>query len=203
MKKENIAKMIGAILGVMFLSFTAHAGVIKVGDVLDLSLRGVPHAEQQKVNSMLRVRDSGKVKIPIINVEISAAGRKPEDVEKSIEAAYKNAEIYRAPTISIQVHEKKKDEEVIQKVVVVGGEVRRPGRVQYRQGMTLMEALQQAGGRGTFASKYLFLTRKHAASGELRRYKYNYKDAKTQALKVYPNDVINVPVRGPGWKDNG
>jgi len=162
----------------------------------------VPVDEQAKVHSKLEVRASGVIRIPMINKDVRAAGRDPEAVEREIEALFKKAEIYRAPTISVQVHAKKKDEQVWKKVVIVGGEVRRPGRVQFREGMTIMEALQQAGGRGTFASKYFYLTRKDKA-GVLKRYKYNYKDSKTHGLKVFPNDMLNVPVRGTGIRDHG
>ena len=174
----------------------SRAELIRVGDVLEISLKGVPPAEQAKVYSKLEVRDNGVIRIPMVNVDIKAVGRKPQDVERSIEAAFKKAEYYVAPTISIQVHPKKKNEEVTQKVVIVGGEVRRPGRVQFRDGMTLMEALQQAGGRGTFASKFLYLTRKDMRTGKLVRQKLLYKDPKVKAKKVLPNDLINVPVRG-------
>ena len=154
------------------------------------------------MHSRLEVRGSGKVRIPMVNKDVQAAGRNPEVVERNIEALFKSAKIYREPTVSVQVHKKKNLDTVIKKVVVVGGEVRKPGRVQYREGMTVMEALQQAGGRGTFASRYFYLTRKNK-KGELKRYKYNYKDSKTHALRVYPDDVINVPLRGPGIRDKG
>ncbi len=201
MRLSNYLNLLGVVVGVLFFSMftpSSHGGVIKKGDTLFLSLKGVPAAEQAKVNGEYRVRDSGNIRVPIINVNIRAVGRRPEDVERSIEAAFKKAEIYVAPTISIQVKERGE----VRQVVIVGGQVRHPGRVQYREGMTLMEALQQAGGRGTFASKYFYLTRKDK-SGKLKRHKYNYNDAKTHALKVYPNDVINVPLRGPGIRDKG
>ena len=73
--------------------------------------------------------------------------------------------------------------------------MRRPGRVQFRDGMTLAEAIQQAGDRTIFASKFLYLTRKNK-EGKLIRYKYNFKEPKVQTLRVYPNDLITVPQRG-------
>lgn len=169
--------------------------VIKAGDAVEISLRGVPLAEQQKVNGIYRVRDSGNIRIPIINVNVKAVGRKPEDVERSIELAFKNAQIYTMPTITLAVRKGEKID--VRKVVLVGGEVRRPGRVQFRDGMTLMEAVEQAGGRATFASKFLYLTRKNPRTGKLERHKLIYKDPKTKSLKLMPDDLINVPERGP------
>lgn len=172
------------------------ADVIRVGDILEVSLKGVPPAEQAKVYSKLEVRDNGVIRIPMVNVDIKAVGRKPQDVERSIEAAFKKAEYYVAPTISIQVHRKKDGEQEVKKMLSVGGHVRRNGRVLYREGMTLMEAIQQAGGRDAFGSKTIHLTRKNR-KGQNVLYKFNIKKPEHQVVKVYPNDIIHVPQRRP------
>lgn len=177
-----------------FFSTPSRADLIQVGDVLEVSLKGVPPAEQAKVYSKLEVRDTGVIRIPMVNVDVRAQGRKPQDVERSIETAFKKAEFYVSPTISIQVHKKKAGEEEIKKMLTVGGHVKRNGRVLYREGMTLLEAIQQAGGRNTFGSKIVYLTRRNA-KGQNVRYKFNIKDPKHQVVKVYPNDIINVPQR--------
>jgi len=187
------------LIGIIFLTINGHAAVIQKGDSVQISLKGVPTAEQVKVSGPYRVRDSGNIRIPIININIKAAGKTPEQVERSIEAAFKAAEIYTAPTISVQVVEGEK--KVIQMVLSIGGQVKRPGRVQYRDGMTLAEAIQQAGDRTAFASKYLYLTRKNK-EGKLMRYKYNFKEPKVQTLKVFPNDLITIPQRS-GIIDRG
>lgn len=189
-KKVNLLVVLSLLLSMMGV---AYAAKIKAGDAIQISLKGVPIAEQQKVNGQYRVRDSGNIRIPMINVNIQAAGKKPEQVERSIEEAFKKAQIYSAPTISLQVLEGEK--KVIQLVLSVGGQIKRPGRVQYRDGMTLAEAIQQAGDRTTFASKYLYLTRKNKA-GELTRQKLNFTNPKVQSIKVLPNDVIVVPQKG-------
>ena len=188
--------MLGVVLGVFFLSFGAQAEVIRVGDILEISLKGVPAAEQAKVYSKLEVRSSGVIRVPMVNIDIKAAGRKPEDVERSIEAVLKKSEIYRAPTISIHVHDKKAGEQEMKKMLSVGGHVRRNGRVLFRDGMTLMEAIQQAGGRDTFGSKTIHLTRKNN-KGQSILYKYDITKAVYQTLRVYPNDVIHIPQKRP------
>jgi len=179
---------------VCLFSTSAHADVIKAGDSVSISLKGVPSAEQVKVSGEYRVRDSGNIRIPIINVNIKAAGLKPEQVERNIEAAFIKAQIYTSPTISLQVIPGSYGD-VIQKVISVGGQVKKPGRVQYRKGMTMAEAVQQAGDRTMFASKYLYLTRKNS-QGKLLRYKYNFKEPRVQTLLVYPNDLITIPQGG-------
>ncbi|MBK1831611.1 polysaccharide biosynthesis/export family protein [Verrucomicrobiaceae bacterium R5-34] len=188
-RKVNLLAIVFAVLS---LHTPAFAAKIKSGDAVQLSLRGVPAAEQVKVNGEYRVRESGNIRIPIINQNVMAAGKTPEQVERSIEAALINAGIYTAPTISLQVIEGEKV--LVQKVLSVGGQVKKPGRVQFREGMTLAEAIQQAGDRTPFASKFLYLTRRNS-EGKLMRHKYNFTDAKVQTLKVYPNDLINVPQR--------
>ena len=177
---------------------TVDAKVIQKGDTVKISLKGVPAAEQVKVNGEYQVRDSGNIRIPIINVNIQTAGKTPEQVERSIESAFKSAEIYTAPTISLQVIA---DGKVPSKVISVGGQVKRPGRVQFRDGMTLAEAIQEAGDRSIFASKYLYLTRKNK-EGKLIRSKLNFKDPKVQSLRMYPNDLITIPQKS-GIIDRG
>ncbi|BDS07979.1 hypothetical protein NT6N_30190 [Oceaniferula spumae] len=199
MKLLKNLKLLAALVGFCSFLLPAHAGVIKSGDAVKISLKGVPASEQVKVDGEYRVRDSGNIRIPIINVNIQAAGKTPEQVERNIEAAFKAAEIYTSPTISLQVIEGEK--KMIQMVLSVGGQVKKPGRVQYREGMTLAEAIQQAGDRTPFASKYLYLTRKNK-EGKLMRYKYDFKEPKSQTLLVFPNDVITVPQRG-GIIDRG
>jgi len=195
MKLSNHLNLLGVVFGVFFLSVSSHAGVIKVGDAVEVALRGVPAAEQAKVNGQFRVRDDGSIRIPIINVNIQAAGQKPANVERKIEEAFKKAQIYVSPTISIQVVPGG-DGVVFQKIISVGGHVKKPGRVQFREGMTLLEAIQQAGDRSAFGSKNVYLTRKNPKTGKLVRYKYSIKDPAHQSLKVYPNDLIEVPQKG-------
>lgn len=184
--------VLAAITGLFGMISVVQAAVIQKGDTMRITLKGVPVEEQAKVNGEYQVRDSGNIRIPIINVNIQTAGKTPEQVERNIEAAFITAEIYTSPTISLQVID---DGKIPDKVLSIGGQVRRPGRVQFRDGMTLAEAIQQAGDRTIFASKFLYLTRKNK-EGKLIRYKYNFKEPKVQTLRVYPNDLITVPQRG-------
>lgn len=191
-KLSKNLNLLTAIAGLFTMISIAGAAVIQKGDTVKISLKGVPVAEQVKVNGEYKVRDSGNIRIPIINENIQTAGRTPEQVERSIESAFKSAQIYTAPTISLQVIA---DGKMPSKVISVGGQVKKPGRVQFRDGMTLAEAIQQAGDRTPFASKYLYLTRKNK-EGKLMRYKYNFKEPQVQTLRVYPDDLITIPQRG-------
>lgn len=195
-RTSNYIKLLSGVLGLFCWVGVVRGEMIQVGDLLEISLKGVPVAEQAKVNSKLEVRDNGMIRVPMTHKDIRAAGRKPQDVERSIETAFKEAELYVAPTISIQVHRKKDGEIEVKKMLSVGGHVRRNGRVLFREGMTLLEAIQQAGGRNAFGSKFVHLTRKNA-KGQSMRYKFNIKLPKHQVEKVYPNDVIHVPQAGP------
>jgi len=186
-------------MGLFVTVSLGQAAIIKKGDAIKISLKGVPLAEQQKVDGDYRVRDSGNIRIPIINVNIQAAGKKPEQLERSIEVAFVKAQIYSAPTISVQIFEGEKD--IIQNILSVGGQVRKPGRVQFRDNMTVAEAIQQAGDRTPFASKYFYLTRKNK-KGKLERKKYNFNEPEVQTLKVFPEDLIMIPQK-KGLIDRG
>ncbi len=84
MRLLKLLYLLGVVFGVFFLSASIHAETIRVGDTVKISLKGVPASEQAKVDGCYKVRGSGNIRVPIINVNIRAAGRKPEDVERSI-----------------------------------------------------------------------------------------------------------------------
>ncbi|MGB0774361.1 MAG: polysaccharide biosynthesis/export family protein [Akkermansiaceae bacterium] len=191
MKLSNYIKLLAVVFAGCFLLSPAYAERIQNGDVVVVSLKGVPQAEQTKVDSKLEVRDDGFIRIPVVNVKIKAAGRQPDDVERSIEQAFVKAEIYTKPTITIQVISKKDARIDVRKVISVGGAVKRNGGVQYREGMTLLQAIQEAGGRTPFASKYVILTRKNAKSQSVR-YLYNILNGEHQNLRVKEGDTVTV-----------
>ncbi len=190
MRLSKLVYVLGSVFGVFFLSASIRAETIRVGDTVQITLKAVPASERVKVDGCYKVGDGGNIQMPLINVKIRVAGRKPKDVERSIEAAFKKAKIYRAPNVSLQIVQG--GCVYTDRVLSVGGYVRKPGRVRFREGMTLLEAIQKAGDRTTFASKYVYLIRKDKKTGKQIKYKFNIGEPKHQALKVYPNDTIDV-----------
>lgn len=140
------------------------------------------------------VRPDGRISVPLIG-DVMAGGRSPEEVARDIEerlAAY-----VRDPKVAVILTELR-SHEFISRVRVTGA-VRTPISIPYRQGMTVLDAVLQAGGVNEFAAANR--TRLYRRSGE-----------QTQALpvrlgailgtgdldtnvEVRPGDVITVPER--------
>lgn len=123
------------------------AGVLKPGDTVNITLQ-TPAEDAPTVNFPYPVSDRGTVRVPMLDQEVAAAGITVSTLARRIEAAYKAAEIYTNPTITVALPQ---DPQIASHVVTVGGEVRGSGEFPLRQGMTLMAAINRAGGFTEFA----------------------------------------------------
>lgn len=130
---------------------------LEPGDQLNLTIRGVDATEQQKISGTYRIGESGKVRLPLLENLVAARGLSPEQFARAVESAYKDSGIYSQPAIEI---------EVLQggnvggtSIITVGGQVRRGGEVPFRKDMTVIQAIDSAGGRNDFGGRNLFLIR--------------------------------------------
>lgn len=158
---------------------------IEAGTSVQITIMGVPIEEKGKIDAMYPVSSSGKVNLPYIGV-MGAAGLAPETLAQRIQNAYKAAEIYTSPTI--QVVSTTEGATVKEELVVVGGQVRRPGPVKYNNNITIYQAIQNAGGPTEFGSMrrvVLFRAGKPIT--------YDVTDPKFMKIKLRPDDTIDVP----------
>jgi len=165
------------------------AGLVKPGETLELTIKGVPVDEQAKINGRYVVDDSGFVYMPLLTSSIKASSIASATLARRIESAYKSAGIYTNPRITIlTARDEAERSTILTQTLTVGGFVRRSGPVSYREGMTLFDAVQTAGGANEFGSvKRVKLIRK----GKMRE--YNLKNDKNKLIPVYPNDSIEIP----------
>ncbi len=188
------------LLTLMIASFAQAA--IKSGDTLTIMIKGVPQEEQNQINGNYEVSKSNRIHLPYLSsTPISTRGLTTASLARRIEAAYKNAQIYTTPNISIQsANEQKalaKKEELdtthkLQKFLTVSGQVGRPGPQQYRPGMRLIDVVSAAGPSTFAAQNRVELLR----NGKV--YKYNMKIPAHMVEKVYPNDQITL--REKNWR---
>lgn len=121
--------------------------VLKPSDPVTIELK-VPAEDSANVSSTYTVSETGTLKMPFLEQEISAKGLSVSQLARRIEAAYKEAGIYSAPTINVHpintpgaAHS-----------VTVGGEVKTGGaQVPLRENMSLYAAIMSAGGFTEFA----------------------------------------------------
>ncbi len=119
--------------------------VLRPGDPVELRISGVPAEEQAQVNNVYTVDASGMVNMPYIN-KVRAEGLTPSQLGGAIEGSYKSARIFTNPTITIVMQPQSR-------FVNVGGAVRAPNRVSYTEDMTLLTAINAAGGFNDFADQ--------------------------------------------------
>lgn len=162
---------------------------IGVDDQLQVSVWRNP-----ELSVSVPVRPDGRISVPLIG-DVLAGGRSPEEVARDIEqqlAAY-----IRDPKVAVILTELR-SHEFISRVRVTGA-VRTPISIPYRQGMTVLDAVLQAGGVNEFAAANR--TRLYRREGEVTQTLpvrlgaiLGSGDLDTN-IEVRPGDVITVPER--------
>jgi polysaccharide biosynthesis/export protein len=140
------------------------------------------------------VRPDGKITVPLIG-DVEAGGRTPSEVAENIK---KQLSTYvREPNVVVIITELR-SHEFLSRVRVTGA-VRTPRSMPYRQGMTVLDAVLEAGGVNDFASPNRSkLYRK--AKDKVDVYEVELGDILTKGrletnLPLRPGDVITVPER--------
>jgi protein involved in polysaccharide export with SLBB domain len=169
------------LLGLTSLAFGQ--ATLRVGDPVELKIGGVPIEEQQQLNNTYTVDPQGNINLPYIN-KVRADGLTPSQLSASIEGNYRSQKIYSNPTITIVM-------QPTARFVNVGGAVRSPSRVPFTEDLTILAAINGAGGFNDFADqKHVRLLRgKDARVYDVRQFRVDpSKDSKLQ-----PGDRIEVP----------
>lgn len=181
------------LLSLLLLSPIVHAG-LEAGEQITLTIRGVDPAEQQKISGVYRVGESGGVRLPLLTELVTARGLTPEQFARASETAYKTAGIYSQPTIEVEVLRGGNVDGAT--VVSVGGQVRRAGEIPYRKDMTVIQALDNAGGRNDFGGRNLFLLR------DGKQICLDFTKLAHKNIVLRPGDSIQVEQKGiiDRWK---
>jgi len=156
---------------------------LRVGDPLELKLAGVPNEEQVQVNNTYTVDASGSVNLPYIN-KVKADGLTPAQLAASIEGGYRAAKIYTNPTITVIMAP-------TARFVNVGGAVRLAQRVPFTEDMTLLAAINGAGGFNDFADQ----RKVRVLRGSTVKV-YDVREARrdpSKDIKLQPGDRVEVP----------
>jgi len=140
------------------------------------------------------VRPDGKITVPLIG-DVEAGGRTPSEVAETIK---KQLSTYvREPNVVVIITELR-SHEFLSRIRVTGA-VRTPRSMPYRQGMTVLDAVLEAGGVNDFAAPNRSkLYRK--AKDKIDVYSVELEDILTKGrlqtnLPLRPGDVITVPER--------
>ena len=163
---------------------------IQAGDLLGLRFFFEP-----ELNQDVRVQPDGAITLPFLGTRTVAGTSIPEltDVVREVFAAQ-----LRQPQVVIQLLE------AVERRVYVGGAVNGPREIDYRPGLTPLEAIFAAGG---FASEAqidkVILVRGGTAGGSVSVV-LNLRDLVTPAgspIRLRPRDVVFVPNEEDDWAD--
>ena len=140
------------------------------------------------------VRPDGKITVPLIG-DVEAGGRTPAEVAETIK---KQLSAYiRDPNVAVIITELR-SHEFLSRVRVTGA-VRTPRSFPYRQGMTVLDAVLEAGGVNDFAApNRTKLYRKAKDKVDIYEIELGAILTKGQLqtnLPLRPGDVITVPER--------
>ena len=157
------------------------------GDVLNVFVW-----REDDLTVTLPVRPDGRISTPLVE-DMVAAGKSPSELARDIEEVL--SELYISPRVTILVVESVGGSYATQ--VRVLGEVTNPGSYPYRDGMTLMDALIEAGGLTEFAAgRRAQLSR--IVDGELEETRVRVdrlmeRGDRRENRPLEPGDVIVVP----------
>lgn len=184
--------------GLLFLTIITALGTgnlqadevtLRGGDVVQLKLMGVPEKDQASISGEYTVTGEGTVRLPYLEKEIPAAGKRPSVLARSVETRYVEAGIFTDPRVLVAI-----DQQRPTRFVSVAGEVRSPGDVAYRHDLTLMSALSSRGGFSDFANvrKVQLIRDGKTSTHDLKRISVEPE----VDVKVKPGDRILVPQAG-------
>ena len=173
-------------LSCLFLAFVSTAfgqATLRIGDPLELKVAGVPGEEQAQVNNIYTIDANGSINLPYVG-KVPAVGLTPSQLARSIEGVYRTNKIYTNPNITIVM-------QPTSRFVNVGGSVRNPTRVPFTEDMTLLTAINAAGGFNDFADqkRVRLLRGTQVTVFDVRKFR---KDPSLD-VTLQPGDKVEVP----------
>jgi polysaccharide export outer membrane protein len=146
---------------------------------------------EHELTSVVPVRPDGKISTPLVE-DLVAVGKTPSQLAREIEGRLK--EYVRSPQVNVIVTN---PQSAFSKITVIG-KVGKPGAVPYRDGMTLLDVVEAAGGLAEFAAgNRSKLVRKDGkgVSHEttVRLHDLMNKGRLKENMEVKPGDVVIVP----------
>ncbi len=136
-------------------AFAQGTNAIRPGDMLEISISGVPASEASLFNKVYTVAEDGSLNLAYVG-RISVGGTNSDEAERRIESAYVAAQIFTNPAVTINMS--------ANRFVNVEGAVRAPQRVPFTSDLTLLSAITACGGFNEFADpKRVVLSRGNKA----------------------------------------
>lgn len=142
------------------------------------------------LSSTVTVRPDGRISLPLVE-NIVAAGRQPADLSREIEQAL--SKYIREPVVTVMVNN---FQGVSTEQIRIVGEATKPQSVPFRQNLTLLDVMIQAGGLTDFADGNGAVLVRGSEGG--KQYSIRLKDLLKRGdisanVDIKPGDIIIVP----------
>lgn len=155
------------------------------GDVFDVRVFG-----EEELSQTFRAASDGSINFPLLGTVV-VVGLTPSEVSHKLESGLREQQYLKNPQVSVFVKEYKS------KKVSVLGQVKKPGTLQYEDGMSIVEAIAAAGGFNSLArGNDTTVTR--VIGGKKRRFHIPVKsigEGRVANFVLQPGDIIFVPKR--------
>jgi polysaccharide export outer membrane protein len=155
---------------------------LRVGDTFELRMTGMPAEDASPYAAAFTISGDGFVNIPL-GGQVRASGLTQSQLEKAIERRLIDEKIFTNPTAIISIPNQGA------RYVTVGGNVRAPNRQVWASDLTLLVAVEAAGGAGDFGGDKIELIR----NGQ--KTTYSIKKLKKDPMddpKLLPGDRLDL-----------
>ena len=153
------------------------AYTLKVGDSVQIFLRGIPNAEA--IEGI--IDEHGGISLPFIN-EVKAAGQTASELARSVRQIYLDQGIYRNISVNVVVPTR---------YYFMQGEIRQPGRFQILSATRVSQAIAAAGGYTEFASGQVQIKRGGKIVKTIRNAK-RIDRTPDDDIMLEPDDIVDV-----------
>ena len=155
------------------------------GDSFEVRVYG-----EESLSGKHQVGDDGTITFPLVG-RVEVAGRAPNEIGRTLEDALRERGILRQPTVSVFLLEH------TSRRITVMGAVAKPGTISMRPGMTILDAIGNAGGlTGLASGDHTIVSRR--VDGKLRRFRVaveGISEGTADDFPVQAGDIVYVPQR--------
>lgn len=143
-----------------------------------------------ELSATVTVRPDGRISVPLVE-DVMAAGKSPAELAKEVEQTL--SRVVRDPSVTVIVSG---FQGVYGDQIRIVGEATRPQSVPFRQNMTILDVMIQAGGLTDFADGNAAVLVRGAEGG--KQYSVRLKDLLKRGdisanVQVRPGDIVIVP----------
>lgn len=154
-------------------------------DVFEVRVYG-----EKELSGTFRVASDGTIDYPLVGA-VKVAGKTPSEVTDLLEKGLEEGDFLKQPQVSVFV------KEYNSKKISVFGQVKKPGTFPYQDGMTVVEAISQAGGFTSMAKKN-DTTVIRMIEGQKKRFQVPVEaigEGRAANFTLSPGDIVFVPER--------